>query len=406
MNYLIKSLNHQGKGITRINNKVTFVDNALPNEIVEINISKETKKYIEAKVKKYEKKSQERTQEKCPYYNNCGGCDIMHMNYKTQLEFKKNKVKEIINKFTKENVLINEIIYKEQFNYRNKATFHVKEKIGFYKEKSYEIIEIDKCLISSKKINEILSILKKLELNNIKSIVIRTSNHDNSTMVILDIINNIDENIFINNLKNNIDSLYTLKDKNYKLIYGNKYITEKLGDLKFIVSPDSFFQVNTNMAYKLYEKVKEYAKSTKEERILDLYCGTGTIGLFLASSCKEVVGVELNKYAINDANYNKELNKIQNAKFICGDSGKILKSLKYKPDIIIVDPPRSGLDNLAINQIISLNSKKIIYVSCDPVTLARDINILKEKYEIKEITPVDMFPNTQHVECVCVLNRL
>lgn len=403
MSYLINSLNHQGKGITRIDNKVVFVNNALTDEVVDINIIKENKKFSEAIVLDYEKISNDRVSVKCPYYDVCGGCDIMHMNYKAQLDFKKNKVSEIISKFTKEDILINDIIYGEQFNYRNKATFHAKEKIGFYKEKSYEIIDVDKCLISSNKINEVLLVLKKLNLKNVNSIVIRCSYDNDSVMVILDIMDSINENMFIDGLKYLVNSLYVVKDKNYKLIYGDKYIIDKIGDLDFVISPDSFFQVNTNMAYKLYSKVLKYANCSKEDSVLDLYCGTGTIGLFLADSCKEVIGVELNKYAISDANYNMKLNGIKNAKFICGDSGKVLNGLKYKSDIVIVDPPRSGLDSLAINQVLSLNPKRIVYVSCDPVTLARDLNILKEKYDILEITPVDMFPNTNHVECVSLL---
>jgi len=398
----IVGINHQGKGIARVDNKVIFVSNALIGEVVNICIVKVNKKFFEAEVIGYISKSSDRVLPDCPYYGDCGGCDIMHMSYKCQHNFKVNKVKEIINKFVKEDIIINDIICGDQFNYRNKTTFHVKEKIGFYKEKTYELINIDKCLISSKEINDILNVLSKMDLVNIKSIIIRSSYDNSNIMVILDIMDDIDENMFINNLKDNVNSLYLKKD-DYRLIYGDKYIVDKIGNLSFVISPDSFFQVNTNMAYKLYSKVLEYSLVDENKKVLDLYCGTGTIGLFLASKCKELVGVEINRSAIDDANVNKKINGFNNVRFICGDSGKVLKKLNYNPDIVIVDPPRSGLDNLAINQLIDLKASRVVYVSCDPVTLARDLNILKEFYNILEISLVDMFPNTHHVESVVVL---
>lgn len=398
----IVGLNHQGKGITRVDNKVIFVSNALVSEVVKICISKVSKKFLEAYVLEYIKISDSRVIPQCPYYLECGGCDIMHMSYESQHEFKVNKVKEIINKFVKEDIKICDIIYGEQYNYRNKATFHVNEKIGYYKEKTYELIDIDKCMISSSEINNILSILSDMDLRNIKSVVVRSSYDNKNIMVILDIVDKIDKNMFVDKLKDYVSSIY-IKNKDYSLIYGDKYIIDKIGDLSFVISPDSFFQVNTYMAYKLYSKVLEYSKVDKDKKVLDLYCGTGTIGLFLVSKCKELVGVEINSSAINDANINKDLNGFNNVRFICGDSGKVLKKLNYKPDIVIVDPPRSGLDNLAINQVIDLKASRVVYVSCDPVTLARDLNILKEYYKILEISLVDMFPNTHHVESVCEL---
>lgn len=403
-NVEIDRLNHQGQGICKIQDHIVFIKQALPQENVEIIIEKINKKFIEASITSLNKKSKDRIEVTCPYYEKCGGCDIMHMNYESQLKFKNDKIKDIIKKYTHENIKINNIVSKEQYNYRNKVTFQVKEKIGFYKEKTYEIIDVKNCQISSKKINEILKILRTLDLKNINKIVIRTTNYNNETMVILNTKEKIKQEIFVEKLKHTVNSIYTY-NKNYELIYGEKYIIEKLGNLKFIISPDSFFQVNTNMTYELYSIVKKYCDCNKNDYVLDLYCGTGTIGLFLADTCKELIGIEINKYAIKDANNNKELNKIKNAQFICGDSGKILKQLKYKPNIVIVDPPRSGLDTLAINQVISLKPEKIVYVSCDPMTLARDLNILKEHYNIIELTPVDMFPNTHHVESVVLLQK-
>ena len=179
-----------------------------------------------------------------------------------------------------------------------------------------------------------------------------------------------------------------------------------MNGLKFIISPLSFFQVNKYNTINLYNKILDYCDLKGTETVLDLYCGTGTIGSFVSRKCNKVIGIEINESAINDAIKNKEINNLKNIEFICGDSGKILKNNKYKNiDIVIVDPPRSGLSDLSIKEIININPKKIIYTSCDPVTLARDLKILSEKYEVKELTPVDMFPNTYHVESVCVLEK-
>lgn len=233
-----------------------------------------------------------------------------------------------------------------------------------------------------------------MDLNNIYQIVIRCSKNLDEKMVIFKGNLNID----ISLLKNHVDSIVSY-DKEYKVLYGNGYIVDKIGDYSFIISPDSFFQVNTNGAYNLYSKVLEYVE--KSNYLLDLYCGTGTIGIFLSSVCNKVLGVEINKYAIEDANKNKELNRIKNIDFICRDTSLFNEINDF--DTVVVDPPRSGLDKNTINYLLNLKPNKIVYVSCDPVTLARDLNLLNEKYDCIGITPVDMFSRTYHVECVCLL---
>jgi len=398
---LIDRLDHQGRGIGYINNKIVFVKNALPGENVKVKVTRENKKFYEGVVIEYYSKSSDRVEVECPYYKFCGGCDIMHMSYNFQHDFKFNKVKDIIKKFVHEDIKINEVSYDELFYYRNKATFHVKEGIGFYKDKTYDLINIDKCMICSNEINNVLGILKKMNLSGIDSVVVRSSYYDKSVMVIFSVVGKVDENYLIDSLKDNVSSIY-IKSDEYKLIYGSEYITDMIGDKKFVISPDSFFQVNTPMAYKLYSKVKEYVGNLDNCNVLDLYCGTGTIGLFVGG--KSLIGVEINESAIHDANINKDLNGIS-ARFICGDSGKVLKSLDKNFDVVIVDPPRSGLSDLSINEVISVGAKRVVYVSCDPVTLARDLNIFKEYYDIKEISLFDLFPNTHHVESVCLLEK-
>lgn len=399
---VIDRLNHQGKGICSINGRSVFVLDALPLEKVKIRIDHVSKKYVSGHVLEYFNRSCDRVEIKCPYYSVCGGCDIMHMSYDFQHSFKVNKVKDIMNKFLKVDVDIKDICYDNQFFYRNKATFHVKNGIGFYKEKTYELINIDRCMISSVQINNVLSILKNMDLSGIDKVVVRSSDFDKSVMVIFEVNDRINENYIIDSFSDISSSIY-IKSDEYKLIYGSEYIIDKVGDCKFVISPDSFFQVNTVMAYKLYSKIKEYAGNLNDSSVLDLYCGTGTIGLFVGG--KSLVGVEINDSAIHDANINKKLNGVSNASFICGDSGKVLRDLNKDFDVVIVDPPRSGLSILSINEIIDVGAKTVIYVSCDPVTLARDLNILKDYYNIKEISLFDLFPNTNHVESICALER-
>ena len=390
----IEKLDNKGRGITYKNNKITFVENALEGEDVEIKITNEKAKYNEAIVVKYNNLSKDRSEVKCPYYDYCGGCDLLHFKYKKELEFKKKKVMDILKKFGGIEFKINNIISPVEYNYRNKATFQVKEKVGYYGKKSYNIINIDNCLIVDERINDILRRIKKLNLKNIYQLIIRVSQND--SMLIIKCDNDID-----NRFKElNLTSIIMFKNKKYEVIKGQDYIIEVLGNLKFIISPDSFFQVNTCGAVELYNKVLEYSNLTGTEKVLDLYCGTGTIGLFLSKCAGEVVGVEINRSAINDALKNKKLNYIENIEFICDDASNINLS---EFDLIIVDPPRKGIDQKTINYLLNSGSKKIIYVSCDPVTLARDLKKLKEKYEVKDITLVNMFSKTEHCESVVLL---
>ncbi len=389
----IESLDHNGRGIAKLNNKVVFVNNALPGEIVEIRIISEKKNYIEAEVIKYIEKSKDRIDSICPYYSECGGCDILHMNYKDQLKFKQEKIENIINKYLSTNIKINPIVKCDnEFNYRNKVTFHVNNKIGFFKNKTNDIVKIENCPLVDKKINDSISHLNKLDLNNIDQITCRIGM--DKLMIIISSKKEID----IKPIQDIADSIYI----NDELVYGEKNIYNTIGEYKYIISPNSFFQINNNTCKKLYDKIKEETKNSKN--VLDLYCGTGSIGIYISEN-KNVLGIEINESAIENANTNKVINKLENISFICGDSGKKSTNLNFNPDTVIVDPPRSGLDNTTIKNIISMNPKKIIYVSCDPMTLVRDLKILSDNYNINEITPFDMFPQTKHVESLCVLER-
>ena len=386
----IIKLDHLGRGIGKLDGKIIFIPNALPNEIVNIKIIRDKKNYYEGIVTEYKKISNKRIKPLCPYYDSCGGCDLMHLDYNDQLQFKQEKIENIIHQYVNKNIKINKIIGSDNiYNYRNKLTLHVNNKLGLYQKQSNDLIEIDKCLIVDDKINDIINELKKYKINT-KEIIIKASNKDS----MISFNGNISkiENINCNNIWNN-----------NKLIKGNGYIEEKIGNFTFQISPESFFQVNTEQTKKLYDKIKVMANLSKNDQVLDLYCGTGTIGLYLSDACSKVLGVEINKQAINNANNNKKINNIKNAKFIVGDAKKVIKDIKFKPSAIIVDPPRSGLFKGMIDDLIKFNANKIIYVSCDPMTLARDLNLLQEHYEITEIQPVDLFPHTHHVECIAKL---
>lgn len=394
----IDRLDHQGRGISYKGGKIIFVDGSLDDEEVMCEIDVEKKKYYEGHVTEILKMSSSRVKPKCPYYELCGGCNIMHMSYEKQLDFKKKKLSSIINKYASSNVAINDIVGSKQFNYRNKITLKVNKKIGLYKKQSNDLVNINECLIVDSNINKVIKVLSEFIFDDIKQIIIRSSINTNEIMVCFD--NEVNDEI-ISELKKYVSSIY-VKDK---LIYGNSFLTEVLGDYKFVISPSSFFQVNTDQAFNIYMKVLEYCKLEKNDVILDLYCGTGTIGIFLSKHCKSVIGIELNPDAIKNAWINAEKNKISNIEFYTGDVGKVINNIKCKPNVIVVDPPRSGLSKETINFIINLNVKKLIYVSCDPMTLARDIKLLSDKYSLQEVTPFDMFPNTYHVESVCILER-
>lgn len=393
----IDTLDHYGRGIGKINNKIIFVDNALPGEIIEPIIVKEKKNYVEGYVKNYIKKSEKRIKEKCIYFNSCGGCDLLHLEYKNQLEFKMEKVKNIVSKYLNKNIKINEIIKSDnEFNYRNKITLKVNNKIGFFEKRSNNIVEINECKLALPIINNAIKYLKKLDLSHINSITLRTNSKD--LMIIIE----ADKDIDINYIKPIAYSIYIKRNNVYNLVYGEKYLLEYVDNYKFLVSPDSFFQINLNVCAKLYKKIKDYTRYA--HNILDLYCGTGTIGIYVHTN-NNLLGIEVNKYAIKDANKNMKLNNITNAKFICGKSEEIINKIKLSPDVIIVDPPRGGMDKKAIRYILNSNASKVIYVSCDPMTLVRDLKMLSDNYKIIEITPFDMFPNTFHVENVCLMEK-
>ena len=392
----IEKLDYYGRGIGRINNKITFVENALKDEIVDIKILKESKKYNEAIVKSYNTKSKSRVTPKCKYYNICGGCNISHLKEEDQEGFKDSKIKELLNRNLNIEHL-DKIEYSKFYNYRNKIVLHIKEdKLGLYKNKSNELIEIDECLLVDDKINNVIKILKKIikKEKNLKKATIKLGNTTNEVMLILE--GKIKD---YSELLNKVDVLII----NDKVVSKKDYIISIIGNKKYKISKNSFFQVNQVITEKIYNEIRSNIEKINPKNVLDLYCGTGTIGIYIADLVKNVIGIEVIKDAVLDANFNKELNNIDNISFILGKVEDKIKDIKDNIDLIIVDPPRSGLDKKVIPVINKIKAKNIIYISCNPITLVRDLKLLQDNYNIEYIKPYDMFPNTYHVECVCVL---
>ncbi len=395
MKVKIDRLDHFGRGLTYVNDKVTFVTNALKDEIVEIEIIKELKNYNLAKVVNYIEKSPNRIIEKCPFANICGGCDLQHLNYEEENIFKKQKVIELMKRFANiDSSIINDTVCSNEYNYRNKVTLHSKNNVlGYYKKNSNNLVPINNCKLLDNRINELIVELNKD--NSIEEAIIRTSNDSSEIML---------------KIKGNINTFSKLKDLVDVLIINDKVVTNKnsiksrIGNKVYNISIDSFFQVNKFLTKKLYDEVLKNAKEIKPKTVLDLYCGTGTIGIYISDYVNNVIGVDSEKSSIINAKENKLLNKAKNIKFINSKVEDIIDSFS-DIDLIIVDPPRSGLDNKTINNLLRINPKDIIYVSCDPSTLARDLNILKNNYNIKSITPFNMFPRTFHVESVVILER-
>lgn len=400
----IDSLDHQGRGIAHVDNFVIFIFNALVGEKVEIEIIKIKKKIIEAKVVKFLKRSPDRIESICPYFKGCGGCDLLHMSYPQQLIYKENKVKEIMKKFAGiENVVESIVPNDNVFGYRNKVIFKVKNQIGFYEKKSHKMVEVQKCLLLPDIMNQYLSILNHImDLSFVNQIMMRYSEQSNRLMIVFDVVDGFASSQIPLEQLSNVSVLVKRKN-NYEIISGEYFLLEKVGNYILKISPDSFFQVNTKQMEKLYQLVLDHSELTGSEKVLDLYCGTGTIGIFLSEKSKEILGIEMNESAIKDAIWNKEQNGVHNIYFKCGDTGNVLRETLFYPDLVVVDPPRAGLDELAISQIKKIHAPKIIYVSCNPITLARDIKRLEQDYEVTTIIPVDMFSNTYHVECVCVM---
>ena len=393
----INRLDHQGRGIAYLDNKIIFVENALPDEVVEVEITEENKKYMTAIVKNYEEVSKDRITPFCPYYEKCGGCNLQHLSYGNTLKYKYEKIKNIFERNQINIPEINIIKNDSPKSYRNKLSLRIIDgQIGFYEEKSHNLIEIKNCLIAKNSINEFLRQAKKLNIKN-GHITIRSNYNDELLIAIT-----TDEKVkFLKEEFKNLKIIGVVV--NEQTIYGTNFFYERMNNCLFKVSYDAFFQVNPLITSKLFNIIEE--NLNESNKVLDLYSGVGTLGIVASKKAKSVYSVEIIKNAVLDNIENKKINKSSNIEVLLGSADAILKKININFDSIIVDPPRKGLDKTSLNIVLNSAAKEIIYISCDPMTLARDLKILQEKYNIRKYYLLDMFSYTYHVESFVVLEK-
>ena len=409
-NVIILGQENEGNGICKIEDFVVFIDGGLIGDKGDIIITEIHKNYGRGRFLNYDIYSKERISPPCPYYGECGGCDLQHQDYQAQLTFKQNKVSQTLEHIGGlKNNKIKKIISSEAYFYRNKVTLKIEGcKLGFHKNKSNTLIDINKCFLCDNKINIVIEKIRefiiKFPNNGINEVVIKYSLIKDEMIISLIGSQFKLEKQFIEHIISNMTEIKTIVINN-KIVYGSGFINGELLNLNYRIASKTFFQVNSKQTLNLFNKILEYGDLSNREIALDLYCGTGIISLLLAKSGKQVIGIEVIEEAISLANENAKLNKIQNVEFILGKVENIIPTLlKQNIDVVILDPPRGGSDNKTLDCIIKLSPKRIVYVSCNPVTLARDLKHLALYYNVIEVTPIDMFPQTKHVETVVLLN--
>ena len=394
----IVKLDHQGRGIAYLDDKIVFIENALEDEKVTIRIIKETKKYIEAVVNEYIETSPKRVLSECHYFKECGGCELRYLNYEDTLEYKKKKVIDILSKYAHIDIEPQVIESDNKNHYRNKIEIKIQNGIcGFYKKGTHECIEIKKCLNAERAINKFLECIDRLNLSN-ADVTIKSNYNDE---IIVSINTNEESNIDIDYIKQHNKIVGIIW--NHKVIYGESSFIEIIDRLLFRENYNSFFQINRNINSKLFSIVKDNVSN--DDKVLELCSGVGTLSIVASLSASKVYAIEINENAVMDALVNAKMNSRDNINFILGDAYKNIDKIKDDIDTVIIDPPRSGLTSEARDKILGTNSKKIIYISCNPMTLARDLNDLKKIYDISSFCIMDMFPYTYHVESICVLER-
>lgn len=438
----IDSLTSEGSGIGRYDGFAVFVRGVVPGDEITAHIIKCSKNYAIAIVKDIIKPSKYRIESDCPVSDKCGGCSFRNVSYDEELKYKRTRVNDALERIGKLDIEVEEIIGADcTQNYRNKAQYPVsicdgELFAGFYAYKSHRIICCDDCKLQPIEFKAGLDAFRiwaeKADITSydentgkglLRHIYFRKGFATGDIMACA-VINSgklPQSELLVSLLKEKVASLKSvvininreksnvILGKESKTLWGDDYISDELLGKKFVISPNSFYQVNHAQCEKLYSKARDYANLGGDEILLDLYCGVGTIGLTMAESVKQLVGIEIIPQAIENAKINAKLNNIDNAKFICADAPKgaeILKSEGIKPDVIILDPPRKGCAPSLFDTVCQMNPKRIVYVSCDSSTLARDLKILEEKgYKTKKVSAVDMFPRTPHIETVVQLVR-
>ena len=388
MELKISKFDYFGRGIGRINDKVVFVSKALPNEIINIKLIKEKSKFSEGIVSNIIKSSNNRIEVICPYYNKCGGCTFLHTTYDVEKDFKINKAIELLGR-------CDNFYETNNLNYRNKVTLHVKDnKIGYYEEKSNSLVEIKYCYLLNDNINKVIDDLVNFNLNKVNKIIIKT--HKNKILV--NFFGEINKDII-----NKLSYVDTIISDN-KIVKGNGYLEEVINGKKFKITSEAFFQVNNEELLNKLNIINNFLNNKKINNVLDLYSGISLWGILISDKVSNVTSIEINKEACQNAKDGLIKNNITNVTVINGDVKDYIDKFK-DIDLVLIDPPRSGLDKKTRDYLKIINSQYIIYISCDMISLKRDLEELKELYIIKEIDLVDMFKRTYHVESVCLLSR-
>ena len=442
-----------GKGLAKPDGFPVFIDRSIPGDVVLAKIIKKKKSWAEGRMIKIIKASQLRKKGRCEYCNFCGGCKWQQIDYDRQLVYKKRHVLESVEHIGRmKGIKVNDVVPSPiQYGYRNKMEFSCSAKqwllpweledetikkdfgIGLHVPGTFDkVIDIKRCEIMPSLGNQILADVRQFikdsgrpayHLRTHKGfwrfLMLRHSVAHDTWMVNivtktidLDLVQALADQLGkrygkIQSVMNNITdarSGVSLGQQEFCL-YGEDHLTEQLGEFKFKISANSFFQTNTRACEKLYSLVSKYAALTGEETVIDLYSGTGTIPIWLSKTAKMVIGIEIVSSAVIDAKENARLNQIENCEFLLGDIKDVLPTLKSDPDVMIIDPPRVGMHKDVVSQVLGLAPPKIVYVSCNPATLARDMEMLSRSYQVKEVTPVDMFPHTYHIESVALLQR-
>ncbi|WP_052025623.1 23S rRNA (uracil(1939)-C(5))-methyltransferase RlmD [Anoxybacillus sp. KU2-6(11)] len=438
---IFEDLTHDGAGVAKIDGFPIFVPNGLPGEKAKVKVIKVKKGYGYGRLIELYEPSADRVEAPCTVYKQCGGCQLQHLSYEGQLKAKHKHVKEVLARIGKiEDVTVHPVLgMNDPWRYRNKAQVPVGERegglvAGFYKERSHDIIDMDACLIQQEMNDIVVQTVKQIcEQYNIPAyneqthkgllrhimarygattkevmvvLITRTEEIPHKKKVVEEIVKRIPN---VKSIVQNINPKRTnvIMGEQTRVLWGSEYIYDYIGDIRFAISARSFYQVNPEQTKVLYEKALEYAELTGREMVIDAYCGIGTISLFLAKNAKKVYGVEIVPEAIEDAKRNAELNGMTNVEFAIGEAEVVIPKWYeqgVKADCIVVDPPRKGCDESLLQTIIAMKPKRVVYVSCNPATLARDLRMLEDGgYKTLEVQPVDMFPHTVHVECCALL---
>lgn len=438
----IKRLGINGEGVGYFKKQVVFVPGALPGEEVVVEATKVQPKFAEARIKKIRKKSEHRVAPPCPVYEECGGCQLQHLDYRQQLVEKRDIVKQSLERHTKLNVekldIRDTLGMENPWNYRNKSQFQVGQRdgkllAGLYGINSHKLVDIQHCAVQHSATNKATSTVKKIlqdlkvsvynektRKGVVRTIVARIGVKTEELQIVLitsqrelphkdEIVTRIKQALpEVTSIVQNVNGQKTslIFGDETRLLEGREFIQETLGELEFELSARTFFQLNPEQTVNLYNEVKEAAGLTGVEKVVDAYCGVGTIGLWLADGAEEIRGMDVIADSIEDAEKNAERHGISHATYVVGKAEQVLPKWAkegWKPDVLVVDPPRTGLDQQLLNTILKVKPKKIVYVSCNPSTLAKDISVLVSKYKVGYIQPVDMFPQTSHIESVTSL---